>query len=162
MSDISLKIPRPWNTKNILKLSYLKCHSNLPGANELTGALVSLYITHFYVSPCNSLEDYVSVDFIYGYLIFEWVVATGQGTSQGCDHNMTCPIELIQHQAPSHYQSQYWPRSMSPYGITRSQWVKSLEKPIHNNHLFKCFNICRWSKLYHNANSGILQKRQSF
>ena len=28
------------------------------------------------------------------------------------------------HQAPSHYLSQCWPRSMSPYGITRSQWVK--------------------------------------
>ena len=26
----------------------------------------------------------------------------------------------------SHYLSQYWPRSMSPYGITRPQWVNSL------------------------------------
>ena len=28
------------------------------------------------------------------------------------------------HQAPSHYLSQCWPRSMSPNGITRPQWVK--------------------------------------
>ena len=28
------------------------------------------------------------------------------------------------HQATSHYMSQCWPRSMSPYGITRPQWVK--------------------------------------
>ena len=26
-------------------------------------------------------------------------------------------------QATSHYLSQYWPRSLSPYGITRPQWV---------------------------------------
>ena len=28
-------------------------------------------------------------------------------------------------QATSHYLSQCWPRSMSPYGVTRPQWVKS-------------------------------------
>ena len=27
------------------------------------------------------------------------------------------------HQATSHYQSQYWPRSELPYGINRPQWV---------------------------------------
>ena len=29
-------------------------------------------------------------------------------------------------QATSHYLSQCWPRSMSPYGVIRSQWVKSV------------------------------------
>ena len=29
-------------------------------------------------------------------------------------------------QATSHYLSQCWPRSLSPYGITRPEWVKSL------------------------------------
>ena len=29
-------------------------------------------------------------------------------------------------QAPSHYLSQCWPRSMLPYGVTRPQWVNSL------------------------------------
>ena len=28
------------------------------------------------------------------------------------------------HQATSHYRSQCWPRSLSPYGVTRPQWVK--------------------------------------
>ena len=28
-------------------------------------------------------------------------------------------------QAPSHYLSQCWPRSLSPYGVTRPQWVKT-------------------------------------
>ena len=29
------------------------------------------------------------------------------------------------HQATSHYLSQCWPRSMSPYGVTRPQWVEA-------------------------------------
>ena len=29
------------------------------------------------------------------------------------------------HQAPSHCLSQCWPRSLLPYGVTRSQWVKN-------------------------------------
>ena len=29
------------------------------------------------------------------------------------------------HQATSHYLSQCWPRYMSPYGVTRPQWVKA-------------------------------------
>ena len=30
-------------------------------------------------------------------------------------------------QAPSHYLSQWWPRSLSPYAIIRPQWVKALQ-----------------------------------
>ena len=30
------------------------------------------------------------------------------------------------HQATSHYLSQRWPRSMSPNGVTRPQWVKKM------------------------------------
>ena len=29
-------------------------------------------------------------------------------------------------QAPSHYLSQCWPRSMSPYGVIRPQWVNHI------------------------------------
>ena len=32
------------------------------------------------------------------------------------------------HQATSHYLSQCWPRSMSPYGVTRTQWVNTDNK----------------------------------
>ena len=39
-------------------------------------------------------------------------------------------------QATSHYLSQCWPRSLSPYGITRPQWVKK-------NNL--CWSICTLS-----------------
>ena len=45
------------------------------------------------------------------------------------------PSTLVQvmawcRQATSHYLSQCWPRSLSPYGITRPQWV-NCEDPFH-------------------------------
>ena len=39
-------------------------------------------------------------------------------------------------QATSHYLSQCWPRSLSPYGITRPQWV---------NWLWPSDTICLWA-----------------
>ena len=41
------------------------------------------------------------------------------------------------HQATSHYLNQCFPRSLSPYGVTRPQWVKA--HPSHANPL-----ICSW------------------
>ena len=32
-------------------------------------------------------------------------------------------------QATSHYLNQWWPRSLSPYGVTRPQWVKTRKFP---------------------------------
>ena len=61
------------------------------------------------------------------------------------------------HQATSHYLSQYWPRFMSPYGVTRPQGVKQwsyISFPLkylhqkltfHTDHLATiliCMNIC--------------------
>ena len=37
-------------------------------------------------------------------------------------------------QAASHYLSQCWPRSLSPYGITRPQWVKCYLHKVSDNH----------------------------
>ena len=39
-------------------------------------------------------------------------------------------------QAPSHYLSQCWPRSMSSFGVTKPQWVKMwLPKPLERHHV---------------------------
>ena len=40
------------------------------------------------------------------------------------------------HQATSHYLSQCWPRYMSPYGITRPQWVDSIAHGFFGTMLF--------------------------
>ena len=46
-------------------------------------------------------------------------------------------------QATSHYLSQCWPRSMSPHGITRSQWVNSFRLLLY---WFKCtFELHVWT-----------------
>ena len=37
-------------------------------------------------------------------------------------------------QAPSHYLSRCWPSSMSPYGITRPQWVENMLEFIWKYH----------------------------
>ena len=41
------------------------------------------------------------------------------------DHKSTLvQVMAWYHQAASHYLSQCWPRSLSPYDVTRPQWVK--------------------------------------
>ena len=46
------------------------------------------------------------------------------------------------HQATSHYLSQCWPRSLSPYGVTRPQWVNTLRSEQNGQHfadnIFNC------------------------
>ena len=41
------------------------------------------------------------------------------------DDQWTLPVQVMAwcRQATSHYLSQCWPRSLSPYGVTRPQWV---------------------------------------
>ena len=48
-------------------------------------------------------------------------------------------------QAPSHYLSQCWPRSMSPNGVTRPQWVNMRAMTWLN-----CETPGQWSELSHN------------
>ena len=42
------------------------------------------------------------------------------------DKSILAQVMACCHQAPRHYLKQCWPSSMSPYGITRGQWVNSL------------------------------------
>ena len=57
-------------------------------------------------------------------------------------------------QATSHYLSQWWPRSLSPYGIVRPQWVNTLRPKQDGHHfpndIFKC--------IFLNENASILIK----
>ena len=73
------------------------------------------------------------------YLIYKWIsVIDGWGISDEIVLIITIWISLdfaddqstlVQvmawcRQATSHYLSQCWPRSLSPYGVTRPQWLK--------------------------------------
>ena len=45
---------------------------------------------------------------------------------QNLTSNMATLVQVMVwcHQATSHYLSQFWPKSLSPYDLTRPQWVK--------------------------------------
>ena len=49
------------------------------------------------------------------------------------------------HQAPSHYLNQCWVRSVTPYSITRPQWVNTLRPRQNGRHfadaIFKCIFV---------------------
>ena len=54
------------------------------------------------------------------------------------------------HQATSHYLSQCWPSSMSPYGVTRPQWVNPCPAEIllaHKSNFYH-FSTCRWHRKF--------------
>ena len=57
-------------------------------------------------------------------------------------------------QATSHYLSQCWPRSMSPYGVTRPHWVNSLRLQQNGCHFAN--NI--FKRIFLNENCYILIK----
>ena len=66
----------------------------------------------------------------------------------------------------SHYLSQCWPKSVSPYGFIRPQWIKLITRtPIHLKHEHieaeaKCPPLCRlhFQKHFHEWNVSILIK----
>ena len=55
------------------------------------------------------------------------------------------------HQATSHYLSQCWHRSMSPYGVTRPQWVKAgchIYVLVNYVNIGSAFRLCRAANQY--------------
>ena len=66
-------------------------------------------------------------------ILFCWLVSSDLLTIMPSDECQRILLMISQHcmvmawcrQATSHYLRQYWPSSLSPYGVTRPQWVKS-------------------------------------
>ena len=53
------------------------------------------------------------------------------------------------HQATSNYLSQCWPRSMSPYGVTRPQWVNTILMACETSFSWDpsgCFTNVSWAR----------------
>ena len=57
-------------------------------------------------------------------------------------------------QATSHYLSQCWPRSMSPNGITRPKWVKTLMSRPKAHHVTHTYISCFMSYFPHRELDG--------
>ena len=47
------------------------------------------------------------------------------------DKSTLVPVMVWCRQATSHYLRQCWPRSVSPYGVIRPQWVKKCDVSLH-------------------------------
>ena len=76
------------------------------------------------------------------YVIFKWIdVIDGWGIAceialiwmslDFTDMSILVQVMAWCRQATSHYMSQCWPRSLSPYGVTRPEWVNSLQCLCH-------------------------------
>ena len=79
-------------------------------------------------------------------IIFKWIlVIDGWGISCNIaliwmsldftdDQSTLVQVMAWCRQATSHYLSQYWPRSLSPYDITRPQWVNpDIQETVRND-----------------------------
>ena len=102
--------------------------------------------------------------FNFRYVIFKLILVNdGWGISQETalrlmpldltdDKSTLVQVMAWYRQATSHYLSQCWPRSMSPNGVTRRQWVNSvvvkLEKVAPRFQVFTPINICLHSHVY--------------
>ena len=60
-------------------------------------------------------------------IVFRWL-------SLVLTHDKSALVQVMAwcRQATSHYLSQRWPRSLSPYGVTRPQWVKCILTALRN------------------------------
>ena len=68
-------------------------------------------------------------------------------------------------QATSHYLSQCWPRSLSPYAVTRPQWVKPIDcldvkMPSYQNLGIPIDKTVWWPHYLHNGNPYTIQSGQ--
>ena len=62
--------------------------------------------------------------FVVNILIFSCELPSGQHHRTSLMKSQHLQVMAWWHQAPMHYSSQYWPRHMSRYGVTASQWLK--------------------------------------
>ena len=105
-------------------------------AVEPTHVLLLLHIHHFWNKQHGKLTHWALRDF--NKVLVKWflkfiLAIDGWGISHEIsfrwisldltdDKSTLVQVMAWCHQATSHYLSQCWPRSMSPYGVTRPQW----------------------------------------
>ena len=135
-----------------LKIILLKFMPHHPGANELKRFIKLTTIWHV----ANYLQVYICISYFiqcanlfnslrsgrsrcdYKHTIFNLVLLSGiirssydnarRWTSRDLTDDKSTLVQVMAccRQATCHYLSQCWPRSMSPYCITKPQWVNSL------------------------------------
>ena len=122
--------------------------------------VVSLLLTYWYGS-FNSLThgrgsnnfDIITSELIFSNWYFEkflWNCSLEDAKHKIHDESTLVQIMAWCHQATRHYLSQCWPRSLSPYGSTRPQWVNLIHQSYFNGTRFIIKKIwVNWSLLNH-------------
>ena len=137
--------------KTSLKTAHFELHPHLPDVSELIplkkygdnndiswghrhqGALQNTdgILTHWPLGDLNKiLEKYFFqlISVIGGWGIFHEIALRWMPLDLTDDKSTSVQVMARCHQATSHYLSQCWPRYLSPYDITRPQWVNSLRQ----------------------------------
>ena len=120
-------------------------------------------LTHW---PLGNLDAILKLQFS---ILFYWLVSSHRLMIMPSDEcHGTSQSKLVKvmawcRQATSHYLSQCWPSSMSPYGVTRPQWVNCTISGAYRNletwaKTFLCFDTRDTNILIINFNwlSGII------
>ena len=118
------------------------CHHSVDKLNKLQ-INVSVSWNKFRMTRVNSLAP-GKFEWNFRHLIFQ-IISVIDGWGISCElalRRMSLDLTddkstLVQvmawcRQATSHYLSQCWPRSLSPYGVTKPQWVKPSFRRIPN------------------------------
>ena len=102
--------------------------------------IMNIYLTHW---PLGDLDAILKLQFS---ISFYWLVSSHRlkimpwDECYGNSQMMSTLVQVMAwcRQATSHYLSQCWPSSMSPYGVTRPQWVKNKQGKSEG------FDSCDW------------------
>ena len=126
-----------WQGTRIVRSLSNACQSQAP--ITLWWHLWMMVLKHFQC-PCTDINSLAPRKFEWNlrFIIFKWsLVIAGWGISHEIalmwmsldltdDQSTLVQVMAWCCQTASHYLSQCWPRSLSPYGVTRPQWVKGL------------------------------------
>ena len=105
------------------------------------------------LAPCRIWFDFRWVIFKQILVTDVWVISceiTLRWVSQGLTDNKSTLVQVLAwcRQATSDYLNQCWPRSMSPYGVTRLQWVNTLRPKKMAAILKKSSIALSWQKMF--------------
>ena len=110
-------------------------HQSISWTSDVKPMTLRLYTCHHclirfcqFSSIVNSLAP-GKFEWKFRYVIFKWNLVIDVEASLAKLPSYECHLDFTDDQSTlvqvitSHYPSQCWPRSLSPYGVTRPQWV---------------------------------------
>ena len=112
---------------------WLSCSIQTTPFISLVPGNVAVMLYHFFFKLMSRKDDYS----IFCEIGLRWM-------SQAITQDQSTLVQVMAwcRQSTSHYLSQWWPRSMLPYGVTRPQWVIPYTlmplSSVHSKHVLAC------------------------